>query len=427
MRESVKELIHRQIQEINKEGFVAIFRKIAAFITLLFALPFVLLVRILRPIITIRFGCLAYGRIGHLAGNTEYYIGKREMSKNTKKPIDFFCYNHNAANKQLMKMWSRVLKMYAFICPLWKLNRMLPGGAAHEIDLAFNDYEHVSSLLAQTKKHIFFTKKEEEFGYKEIEKIGINRHTPFVCFHARDKHYLNTLRPGVNWEYHDFRDASVENFLLAAQEMTKRGYYAVRMGAIVKEPLPSSDNAMIIDYAARYRTDFMDVFLIDKCKFFIATNAGIADLVDILRKPVARTNVIQFYAEIPLLKEGDIFIPKKLWHRKEKRFLTFKELVKSDIWRGTYGEQFEKAGVDVMENTSQEILDLAIEVDERLNGTWKETKEDEEFQKRFWGILTDAGKLKGSPVSRIGAKFLRDNQYLLNEQPCYIGVNGMVR
>ena len=69
------------------------------------------------------------------------------------------------------------------------------------------------------------------------------------------------------------------------------------------------------------------------------------------------------------------------------------------------------------ENSPEEIKDLVIEMDERLNGRWKDTKEDLLLQKRFWSIFEDRIKrlnlkkpLHGKINARFGAKFLRENQ-----------------
>ena len=59
-----------------------------------------------------------------------------------------------------------------------------------------------------------------------------------------------------------------------------------------------------------------------------------------------------------------------------------------------------------------QTLQPAIEMDERLNGTWETTGEDKELQQRFWALF-GSDKLK-SPDLRIGTEYLRQNQYLLD-------------
>jgi hypothetical protein len=65
-------------------------------------------------------------------------------------------------------------------------------------------------------------------------------------------------------------------------------------------------------------------------------------------------------------------------------------------------------GLEGIENTPEEISAVTIEMDERLNGTWETTEEDEELQQKFW-TLFGPNKLKSSDL-RIGAEFLRQHR-----------------
>ena len=69
-------------------------------------------------------------------------------------------------------------------------------------------------------------------------------------------------------------------------------------------------------------------------------------------------------------------------------------------------------GLEVVENTGQEILDLAQEMNERLDGTFNCLEEDEELQKIFHSLIPPNHPCYGTTV-RIGAKFLRENKELL--------------
>jgi hypothetical protein len=57
-------------------------------------------------------------------------------------------------------------------------------------------------------------------------------------------------------------------------------------------------------------------------------------------------------------------------------------------------------------------MDVAVEMDERLKGTWQTNEEDEELQRLFWAIFPKS-ELHGEILSRIGAGFLRQNRELL--------------
>ena len=70
-------------------------------------------------------------------------------------------------------------------------------------------------------------------------------------------------------------------------------------------------------------------------------------------------------------------------------------------------------GITLVENTPDEIRDVVIEMEERLKGTWKTTKEDEILQRKFWSLYKSS-ELHGKIYSRIGADFLRTYQALLD-------------
>jgi hypothetical protein len=75
-------------------------------------------------------------------------------------------------------------------------------------------------------------------------------------------------------------------------------------------------------------------------------------------------------------------------------------------------EGFRNKGVDIVDNTPEEIRDLAIEMDDRLRGVWVEREEDTILQKKFWALFSQS-ELNGVIYARIGAEFLRQNEKLL--------------
>ena len=108
-----------------------------------------------------------------------------------------------------------------------------------------------------------------------------------------------------------------------------------------------------------------------------------------------------------------LLLPKKFWLRDQKRFQTFQESLDSGLWLFRFREQYDEFGVDLVENTPEEITAVAIEMEERLKGTWQTTEEDEELQERFWQLFKFMD-VDQTLASRFGANFLRENRDLLN-------------
>lgn len=246
--------------------------------------------------------------------------------------------------------------------------------------------------------------------------MGIPEGVPFICFYSRDSAYLESVFGEGKFRTHDYRDSSIRNHVPAMEEMTRRGYYAVRMGALVKEPLKTT-NPMIIDYATNYRSDFMDIYLCARCYFYIGDDGGLNLVSSVFRRPVAYVNKVPIMAT-HTWGPDNLFIPKKLWSRGEQRFL---KLVDSRIGNFSRSEEFAALGVEPVENTPEEITALAVEMDERLKGTWRTTEEDEELQKHFWLRFRESyeadpefQEMHGEIVARIGAEFLRRNRELID-------------
>ena len=92
--------------------------------------------------------------------------------------------------------------------------------------------------------------------------------------------------------------------------------------------------------------------------------------------------------------------------------MTFSEIMNCEFHDSDSNELVARMNLELIENTPEEIRAVTIEMDERINGTWDTTEEDEELQQRFWDLF-GPDKLKSLDL-RIGAKYLRDNQELLN-------------
>ena len=403
--------IRRPAGEIYIGGWPALLREGLVFLALPLAFPVVLIIRALRPLVLIRFGQLASERIGHFAANTELYLCERDAGMDSQRAIDVFYHTYQVCNQQLKKMWDRTLHVSHLACPLDSLNRLLPGGESHVIPWPPSGDRDIHGLLPRTPVHLSFTPEEERRGLASLRGLGIPDGAPFVCFHARDSAYLSAVQPKKNWHYHEYRDSNIHNYVPAAEELTRRGYFAIRMGAIVKEALPST-NPMVIDYATKSRNDFLDIFLSAKCRFALGCPSGITCIPMIFRRPVAYANFVPLEYALTW-GPNDLFIPKKLWLLEERRFLTFREILSSEVGRFLQSEQYEQMGIEVVENTPEEITALAVEMDERLKGTWQTTEEDEELQRKFWSLFKPS-ELHGTIVSRIGAEFLRQNRELLD-------------
>ena len=179
--------------------------------------------------------------------------------------------------------------------------------------------------------------------------------------------------------------------------------------AVVETALETT-SPRVIDYSTEHRTDFLDIYLSGTCKFFLGDTSGIHTVPQALNVPVANANWIPL--KFPMVGRLDLLIPKKLWSIEAKRFLTFREIVGSGIDEWIRSELYSEARIELVQNLPEEILALAREMNDRIDGTWVADSEDEELQERYRRLFPPGHNAHGSP-SRIGAEFLRQNRELL--------------
>ena len=421
--------IECNLKEIRQKGLTCVFLKAlklsARAGAVILAVSVVAVVFLLKPFVRVRFGRLRSDRFGHYAYEPERYLCQRDAGLHGWPNFDVFYNEGEISNSQLKKMLDvselRVLKisriggwLMKYVCLLLK---WLPKGKEHVLVIAGYGEFSARWTLSRTLAHLSFSPEEEKKGKEALAKMGVPVDREYVCIYARDSAYMGQQFPGRDWNYHNYRDDSIQDYLPAAEMLTQRGYFVIRMGHIVKENLKTS-NPMIIDYAANgFRSDFLDIYLPAKCHFFLGNPSGLIAIPAIFRRPIAYVNFSQPGALYNWDLNG-IFIWKRVWLRREGRFLTFREMLQLnlpiDFDRKDLKRIADLGEIDIVDNSPGEIRDLAIEMEERILGTWRMPQEAQALQEKIKALyphIPDEVK-----VSTVGAKFICQNAELLNDR-----------
>lgn len=396
----------------------------------------------LTPIVKIRFGRLWAFQLGSYGIPMEAYLCKKESGLLPRKSTDIFYHylqSHYAValekkgtpstticNQDLDRMIASQVTIWEPAKYLDRLNRMLPGNKDNFIVTSEQPYDQYG-LFGQYSQRLVFSKEEEELGLNALREMGLPPDTEFICFHARDGQYLREAYPRREslygeWGLFEERNADINNYLPAIDQLTSLGYYAIRMGKIVESPIQTS-NPHIIDYASYHHSDFMDLFLSSRCKFFIGLNSGMIHLPAIFRSPIAFVNIYPLSCIEEVGYQDSVFIPKLLYSREKSRLLTFREILGLNLGRyyprqREFQSVREELGLEVVDNTPDEVTDLTLEMHQRLAGVYEETNEDKELQYQFMSIVHEYPEVirfeHGLEFSiQIGAKFLRKHSSLL--------------
>jgi putative glycosyltransferase (TIGR04372 family) len=115
------------------------------------------------------------------------------------------------------------------------------------------------------------------------------------------------------------------------------------------------------------------------------------------------------YAIRSLYDERSLFIPQRGWLSNEQRYLTFLEIGNSEFGRD---KRLLQNGMNIISNSPNEIIEVTEEMICRLAGTWIETRQDKDLQTKYRRLVNEFPIHQRTPA-RIGAKFLREHQYLL--------------
>lgn len=369
-------------------------------------LPCLFLLFLLRPFILVRVGNLFSERIGHLAMNNELYLCERDLGLHPQRVLDIFYDSGSICNYQLRKMWEDHLTIHPFAQYIDRGISLYIVFKKHRINTSSrNRYD----IFENCRPHLTFTQDDFELGKSSLEAMGVN--SDYICVLCRDSAYLKKRFPGFDFSYHDYRDVDINTYQHALAKLADRGYYVLRTGSVVKTK-SNWHHDRIIDYATNgMRTEFLDIYLPAQCRFFMSTGTGLDAVAKIFRRPILYTNFIPL-EYIRSECSHDLCIPKKLWIRDERRFMTFREILESGVGRFLHKSQYEKFNLEIIDNTREEIEAVSLEMDERLKGRWQTTEEDEELQRRFWSLFTPS-EINRAFRSHIGTSFLHQNRELL--------------
>ena len=440
----ISQFANKQIKDIKLQGVQGVIKKFLLLIKYLIRFLFnilslipCLIIRLLSPWIIIRIERISSGNFGDFVWMTSMYYCKKKLKIDQPQKffIDLLYLNpvSKIYNKQIEKMWKRKIRIYSsfFLDPIRTVNRLIPGWRNHIITNLSAQERDINNLFEKYKP-LDFLRDEEIKGKKILNQFGLKEHDKFVCFAVRDVAYQEKKISSTerNWSYHDFRHTDINNFMLAAEELTKRGYFVFRMGVIAEKKFISK-NPKIIDYAnSNLRSDFMDVYLGAHCSFCLSTGYGFEDVPIIFRKPIA--HMIQPLGTAYTHNEKYLILTKHHINKKNKREMSLSEIFSSGAGFFFQTQDFEKAGIELKNNTPEEIRDLVLEMAKNIEFKNNYTIEDDELQNKFKSLyLINIKKANFHEIikdefangkrnfhkeikSRYSIKFLNDNKKWLN-------------
>ena len=345
-------------------------------------------------------------RIGHLAAEVDCFLKERALGQLPRRAWFIAARPRHIANRHLLNYWKNEVKVVdrPILAQLLQV-ACRPPIAAHDIvDYVLTQHgaAHYGAINAQwgTRRALLaLTDEDREWGAAMLAELGLPRGAWFVCIHPRTPGFASH-----DDKVHAYRNSTPALLLPAVGSIAERGGWSVLMGDASSPPL--ANHPRLIDYAHhRLRSERLDVVLCALCRFFLGSSSGLFAVSTVFGVRSALTNQVPM--AVRPYAPGDLYIPKLYRATADSRVLSFAEALSSPIGGLRHSRQFRDAGIELVENTAEEILDLAEEMLESLAAP-AGARGDDGFNRLLEGHHYGFGS-----KARISARFLARHRHLL--------------
>tara|TARA_B100000242_G_scaffold235160_1_gene175027 strand:- start:1002 stop:2297 length:1296 start_codon:yes stop_codon:yes gene_type:complete len=430
---------------------IKIVNKILGIISIPFALIFVVIVRLISPIIIIRWCAIISTRLGHFAENTNIYLSEKQLGKHYIKGkiiFDIFYFYPKICNYQLAKMFKRKILVLPYffmnnvnyinefiINKVFKSNLHDIGYYRNEEDLKRIENTNINSLVdgikknllfpplspndslnaqEQAKINIFFTQREINNGNSILKNFGIDTKKKIVGIILRDNDYLKENYPKIDWSYHKIRHSDFSYYSECAEKLASLGYQVVVFGERQKK----FKNKNIINYTnSSIRSDFMDIYLSSKLNFAISSANGLDAIPIIFKIPLIEVSVAPIILIRPYTSKIKILF-KTYYSKTLKRKLNMEEIFKFKL-HDLQGKDLSDE-IEFIHPSSKEITSAALEFHDELSNNFEISEEEKILQNNFktkYKKLVETSsedRNLNNFTASIGKLFLKNNSYLVN-------------
>ena len=272
------------------------------------------------------------------------------------------------------------------------------------------------------KQDFVFPKDKIDFAEQKLKEMHLKK--DFACFAARTAAY-NLMTMGKEHDY-EYRNMDFNSYAEAIKYLGDKNIQTIKMGREANAMTPINN---CIDYAYEYADEFLDLYIFSKCKFLVTNSTGVFALAFMFGIPLLMVNVVpmSFGMGGSGYTKYDLYIPKKYYDVNKKRFLSLKEMTMADMYHIdgvslVSGKRYAMLGIQIINNTPEEITEATAEFFERLNGTWRDTQIDIQYYERYKQVYGEIKSFvtankeqwigEGIPY-RPAATYLRRHPYLL--------------
>ena len=399
------------------DGAILAPKRVARTVVRVVAVLFLVALRSVSRILTVRIIVVGFHRFGHLALEPEQFLARSE-SKQTRFQLDLWSLgNHsNQTNRYLANKWAGRVNAV----PSWVVDALVRAGdrfprlACDRPQLSIHG---PANGLDRTAPQLSFTPEEVASGSEQLRALGIDPSLPYVCLIVRDSsHYLSLGHeesPGYS-----YLNCDISMFRETAVALANSGFQVLRMGAGSEREL-GLKHPGVMDYAkSPLRSEFLDVYIAGTCTFAVSTQTGPDAVCLAFRRPVFYVDVVRF---------SQFFFGTKLawWNPAtimvNGKRMSMRQIVNHEVFWLEDPDDFIRHGISIERSSPAEIARMALAfadvVKSGLQMPAQYTADAEQVRRILREGLGDRGlAIFGEPTAMMNPAFLADNaRWFLNE------------
>ena len=114
-----------------------------------------------------------------------------------------------------------------------------------------------------------------------------------------------------------------------------------------------------------------------------------------------------------VLNMSDIFMPSLLWDKKNKKLLTFKQMLELGMSETSYMGSLKENNLEIVHNSEYELTESANELISIIDGTRIFDDKDDYLNKKFKDIVANMPGNDGGYDTKISSNFIKRYEHLL--------------
>lgn len=333
------------------------------FIIKLSVVIFFLFINIISIFINVRIGRIYTSRIGHLSLNLDNYLSNKKLYNNQ---ITFFGVDKIIANDYLFNLFKKKKNLYFHRYFFYCYDFIYKNFPNSRLLINYEDIHPNYNLFSNSKINISFTNNDLIKGTRLLKKLNIKK--PLICIHNRSTQYDKNIFNDLN--FHNYRNYNFIKNKKSIEYLLKKKLSVVRIGKKA-EKFNSIKNSNYHSLVNENHKPFLDIFIIKQSMFVISCTSGICDVARLFRKPTLIINMFPFtIKDLCGRANGSIYLPKKVFDKKNGKYLKISECFKLKYNIHYQGKFLEDNNLELIDNTEDEILEATREMYQKINNDY---------------------------------------------------------